>query len=276
MQTDPPRIIIFDSGVGALSVFQEIIHLEPHIHCTLAMDNAHFPYGTLSESNLIERVVSVVSSLIRRANPDLVVIACNTASTLVLDELRKQFDMPFVGVVPAIKPAAQISSSQTIGLLATPATVERSYTDNLIEDFAPNCEIIRIGSTDLVYIAEQKIRGKSIDMNALTGILAPILNSQKLDTLVLACTHFPLLRDEFAQVLPDHIQLLDSGSAIAQRVSSLLHSSENSNSLPDGSANNPINKEPHLFYLTSQDADLAAIEAYSQKLGFERAEVITL
>ncbi len=140
----PPHILIFDSGVGALSVFQEIGLSEPDIHCTLALDNAHFPYGTLTESQLIVRVVKVVGELIHQTNPELAVIACNTASTLVLEELRKQFDIPFVGVVPAIKPAAKLSSNQTIGLLATPATVERSYTESLIEDFAPDCEILRV------------------------------------------------------------------------------------------------------------------------------------
>ena len=264
MQTSPSRILIFDSGVGALSVFQEIRRALPDIHCSLAFDNAQFPYGTLSESKLIERVIRVVGELIKQTDPELAVIACNTASTLVLNELRKGFDIPFVGVVPAIKPAARLSSSQSIGLLATPATIERSYTENLIEDFAPNCEILRIGSTDLVYMAEQKLRGRAVDLARLAEIVAPFVAKAELDSLVLACTHFPLLREELSKVLPERIQMVDSGSAIAQRVVSLLN--------PSGLKNS----EPHNIYLTRPDAELESIGNHFHAAGFNSAKVLAL
>lgn len=274
MQSFPHRILIFDSGVGALSVFQEIGLTEPDIHCTLVLDNAHFPYGTLSESQLIGRVVKVVGELIRKTSPDLAVIACNTASTLVLEELRKQFDIPFVGVVPAIKPAARVSKSQILGLLATPATVERSYTENLIEDFAPDCEILRVGSTDLVYMAEQKLRGKPVDKNHLAEIVKPFVDHPDCDTLVLACTHFPLLKDELLEVLPERIEMLDSGAAIAQRVSSLLQTGHDIDK-PEGTTGD---REPHRLYFTCPDTQLQTMEKYFDHCGFEFAqpEVIVL
>jgi len=264
------RILIFDSGAGALSVFQEISLSEPDIHCTLALDNARFPYGTLTESQLIARVVKVVGELIRQTTPELAVIACNTASTLVLEELRKQFDIPFVGVVPAIKPAAKLSNSQTIGLLATPATIERSYTENLIEDFAPNCEILRVGSTELVYMAEQKIRSKAVDIARLKDIMAPFIDHSECDVLVLACTHFPLLKDELAEVLPARIKMLDSGSAIAQRVSSLLKKEkQQTGNFP---SHQERHKKPYQVYFTCPDTEIQAMGNYFGNLGFEFAQ----
>ena len=270
MLSDPSRILIFDSGVGALSVFQEILLSEPHTHYSLVLDNAHFPYGTIEEPELIARVVKVIQKLIPCAKPDLIVIACNTASTLVLEELRKQFDVPFVGVVPAIKPAARLSGNQTIGLLATPATVDRSYTESLIEEFAPECEILRVGSTELVYMAEQKLRGKPVDKHRLKEIMAPFIDHPKCDTLVLACTHFPLLKDELNEVLPERIKLLDSGAAIAQRVSSLRK--KNGLDREIKLENGAKNVEPHKFYSACPDSDLQDLTLHFSKSGFRFAQ----
>jgi len=253
--------LIFDSGVGALSVFTEIIRLQPELQCILALDNARFPYGIIKEADLLERVVQLVGKLIEHYQPDLCVIACNTASTLVLDELRKRHSNPFVGVVPAIKPAAANSKTQTIGLLATPATVNRSYTNNLIQDFAPNAEILRLGSSEMVYMAERKLRGEPVDLVLLEEILSPFIEHPELDTLVLACTHFPLLHEEIRQLIPERVAILDCGAAIAQRVQSLL----------------PTNKQHrhngHQMLLTSRDKDLDAMRAYCSTLGIISAEV---
>lgn len=251
------RILIFDSGVGALSVFKEISKLNPKLHCTLALDNALFPYGLQPEETLITRVLGCMETLIQECRPNIVVIACNTASTLVLSHLRERFNLPFVGVVPAIKPAAEVSNTKVIGLLATPATVARDYTQQLIDDFALDCEILKIGSAELVTMAEQKLRGEDIDLDRLQTILKPFIDrtqakhTQLLDTVVLACTHFPLLEDDIATLMPSHIKIMDSGSAIAQRVNSLL-------------SDNPIkdeNDELHEVILSAQDDRISQLNS---------------
>lgn len=217
-----PKILVFDSGVGGLSVLAALRERLPGCNFVFACDNAAFPYGTKPDTELIDRVDRVVGTLVRRLVPDLVVIACNSASTLALPRLRQHLDLPIVGVVPAIKPAAQISATKVIGLLGTPATVRRGYTQQLIADFAAHCRVVALGSSTLVDIAEQALRGKPPDLGELQEILAPLFAVEQLDTLVLACTHFPLLTAELKAVAPRPLHWIDSGDAIARRVASLL------------------------------------------------------
>lgn len=221
----PPRILVFDSGVGGLSVAREIQQRLPLNPLVYASDNAFFPYGTKGEAELIARVDHVIGELLLRYPSDILVIACNTASTLTLPHLRSKLSLPIVGVVPAIKPAALMSKSGVIGLLATPATVARPYTYELIREYAANCRVISLGSSELVQIAEQKLCGEVIDMDAIGRIAQELMHkdhAEKMDVLVLACTHFPLLKDELAQHLPTQLKLIDSGTAIARRVEFLL------------------------------------------------------
>lgn len=220
-----PRILVFDSGVGGLSVAREIQQRLPLNPLIYASDNAFFPYGTKGETELIARVDQIIGELLLRYPADILVIACNTASTITLPYLRSKLSLPIVGVVPAIKPAALMSKSGVIGLLATPATVARPYTQELIHEYATNCQVISLGSSELVQIAEQKLRGEVIDADAINKIAQELMRAdqaEKMDVLVLACTHFPLLKDELAQHLPEHIKLIDSGAAIARRVEFLL------------------------------------------------------
>ena len=213
-------VLIFDSGVGGLSVYQEIRTLLPYEHYVYAFDNAAFPYGELEESVLISRTLDIVSRLVLKHAVDLVVIACNTASTIVLPTLREQLDVPVVGVVPAIKPAAALSEKKVIGLLATPATIKRRYTQELIAEFAKDCEVLMIGSTRLVEIAEQKMRGELVSLVEIQQILQPWLD--RVDGIVLGCTHFPLIKDEIQLAFSTPVQIIDSGKAIANRVKALL------------------------------------------------------
>lgn len=220
--TQPPHVLIFDSGVGGLSVAREVLTAFPHCQLTYASDNAAFPYGSKSPEWLISRVETVIEALLRVNKPDIVVIACNTASTLTLPHLRNRFSTPFVGVVPAIKPAAHISRTKTVGILATPATVSRPYTQQLIADHASDCRVSLHGSTELVYQAERKLFGQMVDKAKIEDELGCLLespNAAQLDTIVLACTHFPLLKNELQQAaLPRNFQWVDSGEAIARRV----------------------------------------------------------
>lgn len=212
------RILIFDSGVGGLSILQEIRQQYPHCSFFYASDNAAFPYGTKDENELIDRVDSVLHQLQQHTQADIIVIACNTASTVALPRIRERFSQPVIGVVPAIKPAAAISQTKVIGLLATPGTVKREYTQELIKEFAHDCELISIGSSELVHLAEKKLRGETISQQDIAPIIQPFRLQPRIDTIVLACTHFPLLKEELQTALPHITYWVDSGEAIARRV----------------------------------------------------------
>lgn len=218
-----PTVLVFDSGVGGLSVYDEIRQLLPDLHYIYAFDNVAFPYGEKSEAFIVDRVVSIVTAVQQRYPLALAVVACNTASTVSLPALRDKFGFPVVGVVPAIKPAARLTANGVVGLLATRGTVKRSYTHELVARFAAECHIEMLGSAELVEIAEAKLHGEPVDLNALRKILRPWLRMpEPPDTVVLGCTHFPLLRDELAMVLPEGTRMVDSGAAIARRTAWLL------------------------------------------------------
>lgn len=219
------NVLVFDSGVGGLTIAAEIRKQLPGVSITYVSDNAAFPYGTKSEDFLIPRVQAVLTACQQHISVDLIVVACNTASTLVLPVIRQHFNVPIVGVVPAIKPAALASTTKNIGLLATPGTIERRYTQNLIDDYASHCRVVKVGSSRLVQIAEEKLQGLAVSLDEIKHIINPLLNDQQnnaIDTVVLACTHFPLLKAELSSLAPPHWLWLDSGEAIARRVNHLL------------------------------------------------------
>ncbi len=209
-------VMVFDSGVGGLSILEAVRAEHPGLSYAFVGDNAGLPYGDKPESWLVDRVPHVIEKALDRVECKLLIVACNTASTIVLPPLRERFSFPVIGVVPAIKPAAAMSRSKVIGLLATPATVKRPYTDELIREFASDCAVVKVGSSRLVAIAEEKLRGKKPDLGELKDILRDF-TAENLDVVVLGCTHFPLLRAEIASLFPA-IQWVDSGKAIASRV----------------------------------------------------------
>jgi len=224
--SQPAHVLVMDSGVGALSIIAELRRQLPSVSITYASDNGFYPYGTKPEAQLVQRVRNLFDVLIAQCQPDIAVVACNTASTVALPEIRKHFSLPIVGVVPAIKPAALKSQTGVFGLLATPATIERPYTDELIAQHALNCDVIRLGSAELVDLAEKKLRGITIAQHQLEPIVAPMMNhpkAQQMDTIVLACTHFPLLKEELKPLFPESMHWLDSGEAIAKRVVWLMN-----------------------------------------------------
>jgi glutamate racemase len=212
------RLLIFDSGVGGLSILQEIHQQYPDCSVFYASDNAAFPYGPKTPEMLVDRVDTVLHQLETITQADIIIVACNTASTVALPRIRERFSQPVIGVVPAIKPAAAVSHTKTIALLATPGTVNRDYTHTLINEFASDCTIVSVGSSELVELAERKLRGETITQTQLAPIVAPILENTAVDTIVLACTHFPLLKKELQQALPHISNWVDSGEAIARRV----------------------------------------------------------
>jgi len=221
-----PSILVIDSGVGGLSICRSILALDSRLQLIYFADDAYFPYGLKSDEQLRRRLIQIVSQMLDLHQPELVVLACNTVSTLLLPELRALFDVPFVGVVPAIKPAAKLSRTKSLGLLATPGTVKRPYTDKLIADYASDCEVLRVGSSELVSLAEGFLSGHEVSEFQLSSILLPFTGQEsQVDTIVLGCTHFPLLKAHLSKILPG-IQWVDSGEAIASRVLSLLSSLE--------------------------------------------------
>ena len=168
-----PRILLFDSGMGGLTVARAVRTQLPHAHLVYAADNAGFPYGAWKEDALVRRITDVAGAFIDRADPHIVVIACNTASTIALAQLRAAYKLPFVGTVPAIKPAAAQTKSGIIGVLATPGTVSREYTHALIHTYAYHCKVFLHGAKRLAEMAEQKLKGHGVDLDELRDEIEP-------------------------------------------------------------------------------------------------------
>jgi glutamate racemase len=221
-----PRALVFDSGLGGLSVLDEIRRLRPDVEIVYAADDAAFPYGRLSEAALVARVETVMARLIGETEPDIVVIACSTASTLALPPLRAAYPrLPFVGTVPAIKPAAAASRSGLISVLATRGTVARDYTQALVRDHAANCEVTLVGSPLLAVIAERVMRGGTVEEGEIKREIAPCFverDGRRTDQIVLACTHFPLIVDKIERLSPWPVGFVDPAPAIARRLDALI------------------------------------------------------
>ena len=212
-----PRVLVFDSGVGGLSIAGAIDEVLGDWQLLYLADNAFFPYGDQPEEQVIRRCADLVAAAVERFPVDFIVIGCNTASTVVLPTLRARFECPVIGVVPAIKPAAALTRNHRIGLLATPATVRRPYLDKLIQEFAGDAQITRIGSTELVRLAENWMQTQHIGVETLTAILAPFRRAE-VDTVVLGCTHFPLIGHLLKPILDPDVAWVDSGHAIGRRL----------------------------------------------------------
>lgn len=220
-----PTILVFDSGVGGLSVFREVARARPDARFVYAADDAAFPYGALSDDALVARVGHVLDRLIAEVAPDLVVIACNTASTLALPSLRGRHAVPFIGTVPAVKPACLASRSRRVSVLATPGTVRRDYTAALIREFAAGCDVALVPSDRLAGLAEAAMAGDEVDDADIAGEIAPCFVSaggRRTDTVVLACTHYPLILDRLTRLAPWPVTWIDPAPAIARRVTQLI------------------------------------------------------
>jgi glutamate racemase len=221
---DARPILLLDTGVGGLSILGPIRKLLPQAPIVFALDQAGFPYGQRTESELSARVPALLGRLAEHVDARLAVIACNTASVIALDPVRAALAIPIVGTVPAIKPAAAISKSRVIGVLGTAGTVRQPYVDNLSRDFAADCTVIRFGTHDLVELAENKLRGRVAPIEAYRAVLDALFSQDKgdeIDTIVLACTHFPLVEEELAEAAGRPISFVHGGDGIARRVAHL-------------------------------------------------------
>ena len=231
------RVLVFDSGVGGLSVAACVRQHLPGTELLYLADNAGFPYGDQPEAVVVDRCCRLIGEAIEQYATDVIVVACNTASTVVLPHLRAMTATPVVGVVPAIKPAAAKTENRRIGVLATPATIRRPYLDQLVSEFASHCQVERIGDPDLVRWVEESVSGVEVSRAALASAVAGFREAG-VDTVVLGCTHYPLLLSALREVLPEVRFWVDSGEAIARRVSHLLAEHGKTGSAADAGAFN--------------------------------------
>jgi glutamate racemase len=218
-------VLVFDSGLGGLSVLSVIQAELPQRRIVYLADDAGFPYGERTEDDLVGRIVALIGDAVAAHDPAAVVIACNTASTLVLPPLRARFDVPFVGTVPAIKPAAAQTQTGIVAVLATPGTMKRDYTRELIAQFAGRCHVRLVGAPVLAALAERHLAGEAVDMDALAEQIGPCFvtrGSGRTDIVVLACTHYPFLIDQMTTAAPWPVTWLDPAPAIARQVARVL------------------------------------------------------
>lgn len=259
-------ILFFDSGVGGLSVVAPARAILPTAAFVYAADTAGFPYGTKTEAEIAARVPALLGRLVERYRPRLVVIACNTASTIALSVVRGALDVPVVGTVPAIRPAAAASVTRVIGVLGTDATVRQPYVDRLSAEFASDCTVVRHGSAALVALAEAKLRGEVVALDDVRAAIAGLFDGPyggSIDTVVLACTHFPLLADELAAAVPHPVRFVDGGPGIARRIAHLTAGQDWPEVAPPGVA-----------VVTRLDANSAALAPAFSTRGFDR--IVTL
>lgn len=259
-------ILFFDSGVGGLSVLAPVAAALPTAPLVYVADNAGFPYGTKTEAEINARIPALLGRLVERYKPQLVVIACNTASTIALATVRAALDVPVVGTVPAIKPAAEASVTRTIGVLGTQATVRQPYVDRLSAEFAADCRVLRHGSAALVQLAEAKLRGEAPDRAAFATELAGLLGQpggDSIDTVVLACTHFPLVAEELTVAAPRPLKFVDGGAGIARRVVTLLKG-----------AGWPAMRPPGVAVFTRDTPEVAALAPALARYGLTRTEIL--
>ncbi|GLK42522.1 MULTISPECIES: glutamate racemase [Novosphingobium] len=229
-------ILLFDSGVGGLTVLEEVRKALPDAPIIYAADTAGLPYGTKTEAQIAARVAGLLGRMTERLRPRLVCIACNTASTIALGMVREVLEVPIVGTVPAIKPAAAMTKTGVIGLLGTEATIRQAYVDRLEHEFAADKRLLRYGAPGLVEAAEAKLRGEPVDP-ALIRHAAEALRAQsegeRIDTVVLACTHFPLVEAELAEAFGPDVRFVHGAQGIARQVARLTAGQEYSRQGPD-------------------------------------------
>ncbi len=267
-----PRILLFDSGMGGLTVASAVRTQLPQAQLVYAADNAGFPYGAWKEEALVKRIVNVMGALIDKTEPHLVVIACNTASTIALAQLRDAYKLPFVGTVPAIKPAAAQTKSGIIGVLATPGTVSREYTHALIHTYAYHCKVFLHGAKRLAEIAEEKLKGRPADLEELRHEITPAFRQRegkKTDVVVLGCTHYPLLIEDMLKVQPWPVRYIDPAPAIARRVADVLDET------PLGDAAKPLPPHNGVLLTLARGEARDSLAAYAA-MGFDQPEFLDM
>lgn len=258
------RALVFDSGVGGLTIASELRKAAPDWIVDYAADSGFFPYGVKTDEELRARLPQLCTTLVDVAKPDVLVIACNTASTLSLDDIRARVKVPVVGTVPAIKPAAEQTKTGVIGILATPGTVRRAYLEDLERQFAAGKTVIRRGTAGLVDMAERAVRGQEIDHEQVAYAVRPMFDppdGPRIDIVVLACTHFPLIRDAIAAACPPGVRLIDTGEAVARQAIRVAPKT-------------PRHAGEPIAYVTGGAANKAAMAPAFARFGYGDIEII--
>ncbi len=263
-------VLIFDSGLGGLTVLRHVIDQMPMVNIVYCADNAGFSYANWEEVALVTRIVSLIGELVARFKPCAIVIACNTATTIALEALRTAFSddgpgIPIVGTVPAIKVAAKVSQSRMFSVLATPGTVRRDYTKALIAVFAGTCDVTLVGVDKLSAIAEAKMFGQLVDIPNLYRLIKPAFvekDGRRTDTIVLGCTHYPLIKDELVLASPWPVRFIDPAPAIARRLQDVL----------GGRMSQPAGEKSRQFVFTSAENSRKELK-FLDDYGFEGASV---
>ena len=209
------RVLVFDSGIGGVGIARGIRRLLPGAALAYLMDDAGFPYGGRSDAALLDRVCGVVAAGVARLRPDMVVVACNTASTVALAALRAAHGVPFVGCVPPVKSAAAASRTKVIGVLATPATVRGSYLRDLSARVAPECRVVVHGAAGLAALAEARFAGAAVRAADVYAEVAGLSGQLELDAVALGCTHYAVLLPELRACLPAHVAWFDPAPPVA-------------------------------------------------------------
>ncbi|UMM63305.1 glutamate racemase [Aristophania vespae] len=265
-----PRILVFDSGIGGMGAVQALRHLAPILRIDYLADTALFPYGEQEDEFLTKRIVSLLSSAEKELKPDLLIVACNTASTLALTPLRQTLNLPIVGCVPPIRWAGRVSVSRTIGLLATSATIRRPYISQLWHDYADDCQLLVHGARNLADLAEQAFRGETPDSALVKHELDQLFNQkggEKIDTIGLGCTHYSFLLPSFQRVAPAHIAWLDPAPAVAQQALRRLKENWSFPLYANKEATAPR------FFMTSLPADKDRLTEQVRWLGYNSCEL---
>lgn len=262
MSDDRP-IGVFDSGVGGLSVLREINSQFPNEHLLYFADTAHCPYGAKNPEEIRQLSGAIVEFLLAK-QAKLIVVACNTASVASLSYLRGRFKVPFVGIVPAVKPAAQTTQSKRIGVLATNTTFQGEMFDDLVAKFASDVAVIRQVCPGWVELVEAgQVDGPVVD-EAVGKYVFPLLE-ERIDTLVLGCTHYPFLRPTIEKLVGDNVVVLDPGSAVARQVGRVMDTSDlRSAASPPGSARFFTTGEPLSVKKTIEKLNGHSIDAVVQ------------
>lgn len=239
---------IFDSGIGGISIFKEIKKLLPNIDIIYLSDNYNSPYGNKSKK-LIKKLSNKNAEFLIEKGCKLIVVGCNTATTNSINELRLNFKLPFVGVEPAIKPAANKTKTGCIGVLATKGTLKSGLFYNTTVGHASKINMIEKNAEGLVELIEKGVfKGKKIE-NILMQSLKPMLE-KKIDFLVLGCTHYPLVYDTIKSLIPKNIEVLDSSNAVARQTKLLIEKNK---------INFGLNKAKYSFYCTGKTNSLKKI-----------------
>lgn len=272
-------VLVIDSGIGGISIVKQMQNLSDKLATIYIADNAYFPYGNLSPELILSRLQTLIRTVQSSQKVDAVVIGCNTATVLMIDKLREAFDIPFVGIVPAVKTAAQVSKNRKFTLLATDNTAYSPYINDLIDEFAKDCNVLRVGCPGLADIAEAKIYGKTPVKADIQAVFNRLDESSQAhinasDVILLGCTHYAFLLEELSQCVASHQQIIEPSLPVAKRLMWVLENQKQYSDKKSAVQKQTTKNRDNHFYFTQAFATNDAFSAFLQAHHFKQAEVL--